>query len=170
MVSGMAEPPAAAVYPAGLPWGIFTLLPKKACEWVLWAFDATAFGTFTAFVCIATSVLEGTPAGRCTQRAVLAFGSYCATDRTAWNFPCPPLPLQDHRGSPVLELLLPAQGWTPWCWGAITILWWTFLKHKIQPHEFEVFLLLIGSSFGCFPSKKQVFSQSLKIYISDSTN
>lgn len=59
-------------------------------------------------VCIAASVLEGAPAGECTQTAILALGSYCATDRTAWNFPCPPLPVQDHRGSPVLESLLPA--------------------------------------------------------------
>lgn len=108
-------------------------------------------------VCIATSVLEGTPAGRCTQRAIQAFRSYCATDRTVWNFPCPPLPLQDHRGSPVLKSLLPAWGWTPWCWGAITILRWTVLKPKIQPHDFWFSFTTYWKLFWLFPSPRSSY-------------
>lgn len=151
MASGLAEPPAAAVYLAGLPWGFFPSsqrrLVSEFCE-LLMPLHLEHLQPVCSF-----------SAGRSPSRQV-----YPKSNPSIWKLLCHrqdslefPLPIPPMARSQRVSCPgIAAACWTPWCWGAITILWWTFLKPKIQPHDFGVFLLLIGSSFGWFPLQEAV--------------
>lgn len=106
MVSGCSRACGPSSSPSGFAWfeGFVFPLPKESL-WLkfCYLFDATALSNriHLLSVFIVTLMPEVTPAGRDTHRMILAFGSYCAADRTAWNLTCLFFLLQDHRGSPV---------------------------------------------------------------------
>lgn len=133
----------------------FFLLPKKVCEWVLWvlwAFDATAFGTESIYSLYALYLQEPQQVGvpkehLCHRQDSLEFS--LPTPPTAgglsWNCCC--LPELGPLGAEGPLLFSDELFWNP--------------TYNLMIFGFSYYLL--EAVLVVFPSKKQLFSQSLKI-------